>query len=134
MLIALWSFLSVFRPMSGNHILIVNDNQGAENASIFVVRITSDSKTVLFEGSVRLGEEPGAIGILDCDKAFLDGKIELRDVASSTTWMTEFLPHGRYGQTAVVSLNDTQNRKSLKSKELKCTFNFLTLPVTSIEQ
>ena len=125
-LLALWNLVSFFRPISGNHILIVNKNEKAEFARNFVIKLTSDSNAVVFEQTVRLGAKSGAIKILDCKQAFFNGTIEVSDVANSMTWKTDFLPNGRYEQTAVVSLNDLQSGQFPPKKKLKCSFNFLT--------
>ena len=132
-LITVWNLVSMFRPNSDNHILLINCGSDAENASTFVVKLRSDTNSVVFEKSVRLGADFGALRILDYDRAYFNGSIELIDVETSKVWKTDFLPPGRYGQTAVVSLYDMQHEQPLRSKELKCSFNFLTISKTSTD-
>lgn len=130
-LITAWNLLAMFRPNSGNHILLINCGTDTENARNFVVKLRSDTNSVVFEESVRLGSNSGSLRILEFNRGYFNGSIELIDVETSNVWKTDFLPPGRYGQTAVVSLYDMHHKESLRSNELKCSFNFLPISKTS---
>ena len=127
-LLSLWNLASFFRPISGNHILIVNKSENSEFAIDLVVKLKSDSNAVVFEKKVRVGAMSGAVRILDCNQAFFNGTIEVSDLANSVTRKTDFLPNGRYEQTAVVSLYDLRSEQFPTSKEVMCSFSFLTEP------